>query len=300
VIGNSSNASSKTPAGIPSSKSSTIDVIFGQVQCLPPCSACNGERTRTRKASSSRCKGRNHTGFRFGFAKPRSIALFPTVNIVLSGTFLLSHSKTISYYMVARDMRRPTRAAEPCRSHHHHFLHPPPLPLPPRRPPRLPSQADVALNAIPDRKVKGKEVTVWHEMQVLRGLNHSNIVRPISLPSPPLPCLHFPFLMTHARMRVIVCRLTSFFSLGQILRVVRVADKVLSRFRTRRWAICGELFKHMRWCGHFLERDASRCLSTFGHFSVSVRWTSVICGILKTSGCCFFAQLRVAPREVSA
>jgi hypothetical protein len=101
----------------------------------------------------------------------------------------------ISYCMIARDMTRPTRAAEPCRPRHYHFLRPPSLPLPPRRPPRLLSQADVALNAIPNRKVEGKEVSMWHEMQVLRGLNHSNIVLPISLPSlppspPPLPLPH--------------------------------------------------------------------------------------------------------------
>jgi calcium/calmodulin-dependent protein kinase I len=39
---------------------------------------------------------------------------------------------------------------------------------------------DVALKAIPKKKVKGNEESVWGEMRVLQGLDHPNIVRPIS------------------------------------------------------------------------------------------------------------------------
>jgi hypothetical protein len=39
---------------------------------------------------------------------------------------------------------------------------------------------DVALKAIPKKKVKGNEESVWGEMRFLQGLDHPNIVRPIS------------------------------------------------------------------------------------------------------------------------
>ena len=35
---------------------------------------------------------------------------------------------------------------------------------------------DVALKVIPKKKVKGNESSVWGEMEVLRGLDHPNIV----------------------------------------------------------------------------------------------------------------------------
>jgi calcium/calmodulin-dependent protein kinase I len=37
---------------------------------------------------------------------------------------------------------------------------------------------DVALKIIPKKKVKGNEAAVWGEMDVLKGLDHDNIVRP--------------------------------------------------------------------------------------------------------------------------
>jgi calcium/calmodulin-dependent protein kinase I len=36
---------------------------------------------------------------------------------------------------------------------------------------------DVALKLIPKKKVKGNETSVWGEMEVLKGLDHPNIVR---------------------------------------------------------------------------------------------------------------------------
>lgn len=41
---------------------------------------------------------------------------------------------------------------------------------------------EVALKIIPKKKVKGNEDSVWGEMEVLKGLNHKNIVRPRYLP----------------------------------------------------------------------------------------------------------------------
>ena len=38
---------------------------------------------------------------------------------------------------------------------------------------------DVALKMIPKKKVKGNEASVWGEMEVLKGLDHPNIVRGI-------------------------------------------------------------------------------------------------------------------------
>jgi calcium/calmodulin-dependent protein kinase I len=36
---------------------------------------------------------------------------------------------------------------------------------------------EVALKVIPKKKVKGNEAAVWGEMDVLKGLDHPNIVR---------------------------------------------------------------------------------------------------------------------------
>lgn len=59
-----------------------------------------------------------------------------------------------------------------------------------KRPPVPPSRAnsansvsqdvtlEVALKAIPKKKVKGNEESVWSEMRVLEGLDHPNVVRP--------------------------------------------------------------------------------------------------------------------------
>lgn len=40
---------------------------------------------------------------------------------------------------------------------------------------------EVALKAIPKKKVKGNEESVWSEMRVLQGLDHPSIVRPLFL-----------------------------------------------------------------------------------------------------------------------
>jgi calcium/calmodulin-dependent protein kinase I len=65
--------------------------------------------------------------------------------------------------------------------HHHHFLHPNTKPKG-----RSPSPShsngveditkEVALKMIPKKKVKGNEESVWGEMEVLKGLDHPNIV----------------------------------------------------------------------------------------------------------------------------
>ena len=68
---------------------------------------------------------------------------------------------------------------------------------------------DVALKVIPKKKVKGNEDSVWGEMEVLKGLDHKNIVsRALPMPS-----------------RMFVPDVQS----GEILRMVRVEIQVLSR-----------------------------------------------------------------------
>ena len=76
---------------------------------------------------------------------------------------------------------------------------------------------EVALKIIAKKKVKGNEASVWGEMDVLKGLDHPNIVR-FSRFSQRFLGLFF---------------LTAL--IGQILRVVRVPEQVLSLFRTRSW-----------------------------------------------------------------
>jgi calcium/calmodulin-dependent protein kinase I len=48
---------------------------------------------------------------------------------------------------------------------------------------------DVALKLIPKKKVKGNEASVFAEMEVLKGLDHPNIVRPSPLPVSTLMCI---------------------------------------------------------------------------------------------------------------
>lgn len=43
--------------------------------------------------------------------------------------------------------------------------------------PRSGITKEVALKVIPKKKVKGNEDNVWGEMEVLKGLDHPNIVR---------------------------------------------------------------------------------------------------------------------------
>ena len=69
---------------------------------------------------------------------------------------------------------------------------------------------DVALKIIPKKKVKGNEAAVWGEMEVLKGLDHGNIVRAAQPLLKEYPLTHSP---------------------GQVLRVVRVKNQVLSYVR---------------------------------------------------------------------
>lgn len=50
---------------------------------------------------------------------------------------------------------------------------------------------EVALKAIPKKKVKGNETNVWGEMEVLKGLDHPNIVSNLVFASNP-PCFIVP------------------------------------------------------------------------------------------------------------
>jgi calcium/calmodulin-dependent protein kinase I len=97
--------------------------------------------------------------------------------------------------MAARDMARTTRTVERRRASHRC---PGSSTLPPSASSKFSSATslsstaqaaatqavditrDVALKAIPKKKVKGNEESVWGEMRFLQGLDHPNIVRPIS------------------------------------------------------------------------------------------------------------------------
>jgi hypothetical protein len=82
---------------------------------------------------------------------------------------------------------------------------------------------DIALKVIPKRKVKGNEASVWAEMDVLKGLDHPNIVRPCLLP------------LTRPRL--------THTCTGQVLRVVREPVQVLPLLRARPWR--GALRAHL-------------------------------------------------------
>jgi len=100
---------------------------------------------------------------------------------------------------------------------------------------------EVALKLISKKKVKGNEASVWEEMEVLRGLNHPNIVRAL-LPRFPFSICHtcyfswptgrwchhsrdtvtspsFEFMLTYANSQP-----------GKILRVVRIPLQILPCF----------------------------------------------------------------------
>jgi len=85
---------------------------------------------------------------------------------------------------------------------------------------------EVAPKAIPKQKVKENEESVWSEMRVLQGLHHLNMV---SLISPP----HlFSMIRLCTRPRLSL-NMFGCLSVGQVLRMVRVSDEVLPRFRAR-------------------------------------------------------------------
>ena len=83
---------------------------------------------------------------------------------------------------------------------------------------------EVALKVIPKQKVKENEEGMWSEMRVLQGLHHLSMV---SLISPPhlfsTICLH---MCPHLSPNMFGC-----LSVGPILRLVKVWDKMQSRFK---------------------------------------------------------------------
>ena len=85
---------------------------------------------------------------------------------------------------------------------------------------------EVALKAIPKQKVKENEESVWGEMRVLQGLHHLNMVGLIS------PLCLFSMICLCMRPRLSP-NMFGCLSVGQILRLVRVWDKIRPRFKPR-------------------------------------------------------------------
>jgi len=83
------------------------------------------------------------------------------------------------------------------------------------------------------KKIKGNVTSVWSGMPVLQGLNHPNIVPRFVCPSSS-SLSATPFLILRARVVVFLSPNCIWFSVGQIFRVVRVADRILPRI----WAHC--------------------------------------------------------------
>jgi len=87
---------------------------------------------------------------------------------------------------------------------------------------------EASLRAILKKKVKGNEESVWSEMRVLQGLDHPHIVCP-----PHTAVLHDAPAPARPRLSP---NMFGRLSVGQVLRMVRVPDKILPRLRARcRW-----------------------------------------------------------------
>ena len=85
---------------------------------------------------------------------------------------------------------------------------------------------EVAPKAIPKQRVKENEESVWSEMQVLQVLHHLNMVGLISPPR------LISMIRPRARPRLSP-NMFGCLSVGQILRLVRVWDKIRPRFKPR-------------------------------------------------------------------
>ena len=185
MIGDSSNASSKTPAGIPNSKSRS------RFNDIPPCSACNGERTCTRKARHGvrkeslvlpcrPCETAKHRLISNRQHRPFGDVLTVLLqdHIVLYGSVLHDTSHQSS---------RTLSTAPP--------------PFPP-----LSSSSSATAASSTAAITSGRRAERYSEQEGQeeggervardagpRSFNHSNIVRPISLPSlPPFPASTSP------------------------------------------------------------------------------------------------------------
>jgi hypothetical protein len=145
-----------------------------------------------------------------------------------------------SPHIAARDIAGTTRTLSPRRAPRSRPIHASPQPPPPTLPitplsfaatRNLSAQTvpgdvtrEVALKAIPKKKIKWDEESLWSEM----GCSRVSIIQTSWVPSTPFmddaPARACPHLCPN---------MFGYLSVGQIIQMVRISDKILLRFRAR-------------------------------------------------------------------